>query len=322
MAFLSLKFYGPKTRLDKFIREQVGDVSRNQLKKAITSGLVSVNGSIEKTPHRFLKTGDTVEMERGIQISKTKELEPVVGELEVLYEDSDLLAVNKPAGLVVHPAAGNKTGTLINILIHMRPELKEVVIDKESPVSNQRLGLIHRLDKETSGVILIAKNLKTLSHLAKQIKNRQVTKTYQTLLWGNLEEGRLVNKPLARHLHDRKRMVVKPSGRESITYFKPLEYFLSDSEEITYCQAEPYTGRTHQIRVHALAINHPVLGDSTYFNKQSLLLSKSLSLPRQMLHAGAITFLLPTSKKEITVTAPLPEDFKNVLKRLKKEGRK
>jgi 23S rRNA pseudouridine1911/1915/1917 synthase len=286
----------PGVRLDKFISGQVPALSRTQAQKLIEDGYVTVDDRIEKASYK-LRVGDRVlvKMPPPTPIHLTPENIPV----PILYEDEDILVVDKPAGLTVHPATGHQSHTLVNaILSHLA-----IVSD-----STQRPGIVHRLDKDTSGVMVIARNLKAHENLAMQFKQHTVIKVYLTLVRGYLtpKEG-VIEAPIGRDSSDRKKMAVAGDsrGRRALTRYKVIRYL----ENYTFLEVMPQTGRTHQIRVHFAAIGHPVIGDATYG-------VKSPFLHRQFLHAHKLGFNLPSTGKYIEFTSPLPEDLEKALKEI------
>ena len=251
---------------------------------------------------KILKTGDVLTV---TEEEKTLNAEPEELPLEVIYEDDDLAVVNKRQGMSVHPGAGNKSGTLVNALLYRFGKLS-------AAGGEIRPGIVHRLDKDTSGVLLVAKNDKAHLSLSNQLSRREVKKKYLAVLEGNVksDEGE-IRTYMGRSPRDRKKMAVLPQGKEAITFYKVLQRFRSN------CFAEFYikTGRTHQIRVHAQYIGHPVVGDKTYgYSKQKF------SLNGQLLHAAQITFKHPSTGEELTFMAPLPDYFKEVLTKLEREG--
>lgn len=285
------------TRLDKFLTGRRPDLSRAFLQTLVADGMVEVNGKARKANYA-VKLSDTVTLE----IPPPAPTE-VVGEdipLDVLYEDEDVLVINKPAGMVVHPAAGHASGTVVNAVVSHAPEI--VTGNHERP------GIVHRLDRDTSGVMLIAKNDAALHELQRQFAEREVHKTYLALVNGRVKtpNGK-IDAPLTRDPDDRKRIAVAKgqNGRHAVTVFTVLEQV----ERYALLRVEPETGRTHQIRVHLAFLKHPVVGDAVYGKKKN-----ELGLERQFLHAWRITFMHPANRMPMTFVAPLPEDLKAGLK--------
>jgi 23S rRNA pseudouridine1911/1915/1917 synthase len=289
------------TRLDRYLAEVLGDrYSRSQVSLSIKSGDILVNDRTVKAGLR-LKTGDFV---RGRVATENSEQGPVPQEVdfEVLYEDELLIVVAKPPGLVVHPGSGNRDATLVNGLLHRYRELASVG-------DEQRPGIVHRLDKDTSGILLVARTLQAQNTLMSGFKNREVAKHYLALIHGvPLDDSGRVVAPIGRHRVNRQKMAVRQhGGKHAASNWKINKRYAA------HCLAEIdiETGRTHQIRVHMAYIGHPVAGDVLYGpNRQNDL------FPRQMLHAWRLRFNHPGSGREMEIEAPLPDDFKSVLDRL------
>ena len=307
-------------RLDKFLAESLPEISRSSLAKSIKDDLVQINGQAAK-PKTILKTSDHITLDLPeIENDTTPKADSEIT-LDLIYEDQDVIIVNKQPGLVVHPAAGHLGATLVNALLSYFPEIKEAVYDPENPVSLQRPGLVHRLDKDTSGAIMIARNARSLHSLSRQIQKRAVKKTYWALCagWPKEADGRITSY-LGRHPKDRKLItdVGEEKGKEAISIYKTLRFLKDEKgEKISLVEFNILTGRTHQIRVHAKDLGFPVLGDLAYGNKDSDQISKRLGVTRQMLHAKTLTFYLPGDDHASTFEAKLPEDFKSALEQLK-----
>lgn len=289
-------------RIDKTLPNLDKNLTRVMSQKLIEQGNVKVNGKNVKTSYK-LNENDKVEVE----IPEVKEvcIEAQDIPVEVLYEDNDIIVVNKPKGLVVHPANGNPDGTLVNALM-------KICKGTLSGIGGEiRPGIVHRLDKDTSGVLIVAKNDKAHLALCKQIKNREVKKTYLALTRGIIKENEAtINMPIGRSTTDRKKMAVVKTGKEAITHFKVLERF----KENTLLEINLETGRTHQIRVHLSQIGYPIVGDMVYSNGKN-----KFGVQGQMLHAWKIKFMHPITGKEMEIEAPLPPYFKDVLEKLKEE---
>ena len=289
-------------RIDKTLPNLDKNLTRVMSQKLIEQGNVKVNGKNVKTSYK-LNENDKVEVE----IPEVKEvcIEAQDIPVEVLYEDNDIIVVNKPKGLVVHPANGNPDGTLVNALM-------KICKGTLSGIGGEiRPGIVHRLDKDTSGVLIVAKNDKAHLALFKQIKNREVKKTYLALTRGIIKENEAtINMPIGRSTTDRKKMAVVKTGKEAITHFKVLERF----KENTLLEINLETGRTHQIRVHLSQIGYPIVGDMVYSNGKN-----KFGVQGQMLHAWKIKFMHPITGKEMEIEAPLPPYFKDVLEKLKEE---
>ena len=286
-------------RVDKYVAQQVPSLSRSRVKKLIDDGLLSVNGIVVRASHR-LEEGD----ELILRVPAVEEIQliPQHMPLRVVYEDDDLVVVDKTADLVVHPAPGHESGTLANALLARYPDL---------PVDDDgRPGIVHRLDKDTSGLILVAKNEPARRDLQSQFKAGQVDKVYLALVEGQVEpRSGIIDAPIGRDPRERKRMaVVRQGGRPSVTEYRVLEQF----GDFALLEVRPRTGRTHQVRVHLAFIRHPVVGDSVYgYRKQRL------SVKRQFLHAHRLGFSLPSSGQRTELASDLPADLGALLEELR-----
>jgi 23S rRNA pseudouridine1911/1915/1917 synthase len=318
-------------RLDKTLAALLGGtgaeaLSRSAIQRLIEQGQVTVNGQARPASHA-VKRGDTLVAHVPEAAPAHAEALPEQIPLDILYEDEDVIAVNKPAGMVVHPGAGNPAGTLANAILARVPGVAGV----GDPL---RPGVVHRLDKETSGVVLLAKNEAAYRALQAQFKARAVKKLYVALCVGDVQPPRaVINKPIARDPAHRQRMAVVVGGRESVTQYAVAEvYTVSETQflqalrsnaeigflEVTkgsaysYVRVRPATGRTHQIRVHMASIGFPIVGDALYGATRRDVLSRALA-PRQLLHASELAFELPSSGKAINLYAPMPEDMRRVI---------
>ena len=291
------------TRLDKFLAEQVTDLSRSAIRRLIDTAQVLVNGEPIKASHK-LKSGDLVVA--CVPQPETLEAGAEAIPLDIVYEDQALIVVNKPAGMVIHPAPGHQSGTLVNALLAHCPDLA-------SDAGDARPGIVHRLDRDTSGLILVAKNEQIRRALQRQFQARQVHKVYVALLDGHLEaaHGR-IEAPLGRDPRHRQRMAIVPGGREAITEYRLLASLAGDDYSLV--EAEPKTGRTHQIRVHFASIGHPVVGDTVYGRRRT-----PLPVPRQFLHAQRLGFTHPLTGQTLEFETPLPDDLAAVLRLLEQE---
>ena len=284
-------------RADKYISDNT-ELSRSFAEELLENGSCLVNGTKCKKNYR-VKAGDVVEIT--LPDMEEPEILPENIPLDIVYEDSDLLVVNKPKGMVVHPAAGHYSGTLVNALMyHCKDSLSGIngVI---------RPGIVHRIDKDTSGLLIVAKNYTAHNGLAEQIKVHSFTRRYEAVVLGGIKENGTVNAHIARHKTDRKKMAVAPDGREAITHYEVIENY----GKYTHLRLILETGRTHQIRVHMAYIGHPVAGDSVYGD------GKPKWLEGQCLHAREIGFIHPITGKELFFTSPLPEYFEKMLKNIK-----
>jgi len=283
----------PGERLDKYIAEQCR-ISRSYAQKLIEEGQVKVNSHPAKASHK-LNTGDKVIA--SIPPPTSISLAPEAIPLKVLYEDKDVIVIDKPAGLLVHPAAGQKSGTLVNAILARCPDLGEIK-------GSIRPGIVHRLDKDTSGLMMVAKNDAAHASLSRQIKQRSIKKGYIALVLGQLApECGAIEAPIGRHPKDRKRMAVVSGGREAKTEYRVIKYL----DDCTLLEVMPETGRTHQIRVHLSAIGHPVFGDHIYGKRSPI-------LERQFLHAHKLGFRLPSTGEFVEFTSELPPELQEVLK--------
>lgn len=304
---LRVEISQPQARLDKFLQKKFPNTSRGAFQRFIQDGDVRVDGKMVKTTHHP-RAGEEI-------IITWPEPEPAEAQpedipLEVLYEDDRLLVINKPAGIVVHPAAGHTRGTLVNALLHHCAGQLSGVGGVARP------GIVHRLDKDTSGCLVVAKNDAAHHALSAQFADRKTTKIYQALVCGQPAKERLTVKvPIARHPVHRKKMAIVERGRDSHTDFRVLEV-LRDSALV---EATLHTGRTHQIRVHLQHLGCPLVGDPVYGGRPARQIAQSTGYeaPRQMLHAAALGFTHPLSGKKIEVNAPLPADFADALNFLK-----
>ena len=281
-------------RLDKFVGDRCPELSRTHAQKLIAEGLITVNGNPAK-PSLKLNVADRVDIV--ILPEPPTRLTPEDIPLDIVYEDSDLLVVNKPAGLAVHPAPGHPSHTLVNAVLNYLPGLAE-------DDASARPGIVHRLDKDTSGLILVAKNRLAHENLSDQFKSRSVSKSYLVLVKGKLEpESGIIEADIGRDPRNRQRMAVVETGREARTKYGVVKYI----GKYTLLEISPETGRTHQIRVHLAAIGFPVIGDAVYG-------VTSPYLSRQFLHAHKIGFRLPSTSEYVEFSSPLPPDLEQALK--------
>ena len=292
----------PYKRLDVFLSEQMEEFTRSRLKKLIEDGQVIVNGQIQKKGGLALKTGDTLQIDVPDAIEYTVQAEDIP--IDIVYQDDDIAIVNKPKGMTVHIGSGVIKGTLVNALLYH--------LDKLSGIGGVlRPGIVHRIDKDTTGLLVIAKNDKAHVSLASQIATKTCKRKYYALLEGNVktDSGRIVT-DIGRHPTDRLKMAVLPDGKGkiAITDYTVLTHF---GTEFTFCEFSLQTGRTHQIRVHAKHLGCPVAGDGVYGFKKPKLPANG-----QLLHAHSLTLTHPTTGQELCFQAPLPENFKEVLKKL------
>ena len=298
-------------RLDQALAQLFPDYSRARLQQWVKAGQVSVDG-------KQLRTRDKVMGGELLQVEATTEVEvawqPQVIPLDVVYEDEDVLVINKPVGLVVHPGTGNPDGTLVNALLNHAPELNEV----------PRAGIIHRLDKATSGLLVVARNLKAQKHLVEMLQARIMKREYQAIACGVMVSGGTVDEPIGRHSVDRKRMAVVHNGKEAITHYRVIQRYRAH----THIRVNLETGRTHQIRVHMAFIRHPLIGDQVY--GQRLRIPKDSSeqmtkmmrdFKRQALHAAKLGLEHPSTGEQMEWEVPLPDDMIRLLEVLKEDAK-
>lgn len=287
-------------RIDRYLTEMLPEQSRSFFQKLIRDGFVIVNHIIVKVNYR-LKTGDVIEID--IPDAVPTEIVPENIPLDILYEDDDLLIVNKPKGMVVHPAVGHSTGTLVNaIMYHCQGNL--------SGINGEiRPGIVHRIDKDTTGSLIICKNDEAHRNIAEQIKEHSVTRRYVGVVAGTFsEESGTVEGAIGRHPNGRKRMTInEKNGKPAVTHYRVLQTLKGAS----FMEFELETGRTHQIRVHMASISHPLLGDTVYGNSKN-----PYKLQGQALHARTIGFIHPTTGEYIEVSAPIPEYMTELVRKL------
>ena len=287
-------------RIDKFLSAQMPDRSRSYIQKLIKDGLVEVNGKQVKTNY---KLGSEDEVKLQIPELEVPDILPEEIPLDILYEDTDLLVVNKPKGMVVHPAPGHYTGTLVNALMyHCRENLSGIN-------GVMRPGIVHRIDMDTTGSLLVCKNDRAHQILAEQLKDHSITRRYEAIVHGNLKEDTgTVNAPIGRHPTDRKKMAVtEKNSRNAVTHWEVIARYRG----YTHVRCKLETGRTHQIRVHLAWRNHPIVGDMVYGHKKP-----ELGLDTQCLHAAALDFIHPRTGQPVHVECELPEYFKKALLKL------
>lgn len=288
-------------RLDVCLKDLFPDHSRSFFSNLIARGLISVNGKSKKDSYK-VSAGDSI----SVVFPEVKEVDLQAQNipLDILYEDDDVLVVNKPKGMVVHPAPGHEDNTLVNaILYHCGNSLSGINGEK-------RPGIVHRIDRDTTGSLIICKNDKAHNAIAAQIKEHTVNRIYEGIIIGNLKNNEgTIDAPLARSKNDRKKVTIDPAGRRAVTHYRVLERF----GDYTYCEFRLETGRTHQIRVHMASIGHPLLGDPVYGPRKC-----PFKLEGQTLHAKTIGFIHPTTGQYVEVSAPLPEYFEKLLEKFRR----
>ena len=304
-------------RLDKYLAEEIELISRSKIKKSIIGNNVLVDGESVKPSFR-LSGGETIQVE--LFDPEPMELESQPISLDIIHEDDSIIVLNKPAGLVVHPGAGNRNGTLVNGLIHHFEQLSSLS-------GRSRPGIVHRLDKNTSGIMVVAKNDAAHANLSEQFSSRSVTKTYLSLVWGVPEmDERTIELSIVRHPKERTLFSVDEGGRSAMTTYRVLERF----EHLSLLALSPQTGRTHQLRVHLAAIGHPIFADESYGGGSrkakgflpdvSRVMTNLINkLARQALHALSLEFCHPSTGKSHSFIAPIPKDLATVLHALEPE---
>jgi len=291
-------------RLDVVVAELFPEYSRSRLKLWIQQGQVLINGQVAKPKTKV--AGDEELQLTAQSIESETECEAEDIPLNIVYQDESIIVINKPAGLVVHPAAGHYTGTLQNALLHF----------DESLAAIPRAGIVHRIDKDTTGLMVVARNLSSHKYLVDQIQQHEVVREYQAVVHGVMTGGGMVDQPIGRHPRDRIKMAVRENGREAITHYRLLERF----REHSHIKVQLETGRTHQIRVHMSYLRHPLVGDPVYAGRhrvppgaQPELLDYLQAFKRQALHAWKLTLIHPEHGEEVSFEAPLPDDMRQLI---------
>jgi len=297
-------------RLDAALASMLPDYSRSRLQQWIRDGHVLLDGKPVKP--RTKLAGDEI-LELNIQLDNHSEaLQPQDIPLDIVFEDEDIIVLNKPAGLVVHPAAGHADGTLANALLHFDTELACV----------PRAGIVHRLDKDTTGLMVVARNLRAHKHLVEELQQRTVKREYQAVVQGVITAGGTVDAPVGRHSRDRKRMCVREDGKPAMTYYRVITRF----RQHTHVQLKLESGRTHQIRVHMQHIRHPVIGDPVYGGRQRIppragseFIDCLRTFRRQALHAFRLSLVHPQSGKQLSWRLALPDDMQRLIAALEED---
>jgi 23S rRNA pseudouridine1911/1915/1917 synthase len=305
MAAISLEVAADQAgeRLDRYLSSVVPGQSRSQIQRLIEQGQVAVAGRTAKA-NLAVKAGDRITLDVPEPAPSTAVAEDIP--LTIVYEDPDLVVVDKPAGMVVHPAAGHDSGTLVNALLHRIKDLSGIG-------GELRPGIVHRLDKGTSGLMVVAKNDHAHESLSRQFAEREVEKEYGALVWGVVQAGRRIDLPIGRDPKDRQKMSARSRrARNAVTRITRARHYRG----VTLCQVAIHTGRTHQIRVHLSAIGHPIVGDATYGGHRTRVaadLRPVLTLERPFLHAHRLVFTQPTDGRRMEFESPLPQDLQAVL---------
>ncbi|WP_111498173.1 23S rRNA pseudouridine(1911/1915/1917) synthase RluD [Marinobacter bohaiensis] len=298
-------------RLDQAVAELMPEHSRSRIQGWIKDGNLTVNGRTRK-PRDKVMLGDVIAVDAEPEVQVAWEAESI--SLDIVYEDEHLLVINKPAGLVVHPAAGHAAGTLVNAVLHHAPEVDKL----------PRAGIVHRLDKDTSGLMVVARSLIAHTSLVDQLQERTMGREYDAVMVGTVTGGSVVDAPIGRHPTQRKKMAVVPDGKPAVTHYRLVERFPSH----THVRCKLESGRTHQIRVHMAHIRHPLVGDPVYGGRMQLpkgctpeLQDVLRGFQRQALHARRLTLMHPASGEEMTWEAPLPEDMTALVEALRAHAR-
>lgn len=291
-------------RLDVVLAELFPEYSRSRLKIWIDQGNVLVNGEVVRPKYKVV--GDEMLQLSAQSIESEQNCEAENIPLDIVYQDEAIIVINKPAGLIVHPAAGHYSGTLQNALLHF----------DESLVAVPRAGIVHRLDKDTTGLMVVARNLSSHKYLVNQIQKHEVTREYQAVIYGVLTGGGMVDQPIGRHPRDRIKMAVRENGREAVTHYRLLQRF----REHSHVRVLLETGRTHQIRVHMSYLRHPIVGDPVYAGRHRVpagarpeLIDYLQAFKRQALHAWKLSFIHPGSGEDVSYEAPLPDDMQQLI---------
>lgn len=309
-AVIDLRATAQKMRLDQYLAQHFPDISRARLQQAIKAGDILLNGKPAK-PKDHVFEGDKIYG----HVSITTETEALPEEiaLDIVYADQDIIVINKPAGLVVHPAVGNASGTLLNALLHHFPDNRHL----------PRAGIVHRLDKDTSGLMVVARSLRAHTSLVQQLQSHAMHRTYLALVHRYVTAGDTIDLPMGRHAKERVKMAVRTDGKEAVTHYRIEERF----GELTLLRVQLETGRTHQIRVHMAEIHHPLVGDPVYGNKtlvpkglDDTLRAQISAFPRQALHAVALSLQHPATLEHLTFSAPLPQDMTILLEALRQQN--
>tara|TARA_B110000259_G_scaffold151317_1_gene170961 strand:- start:228 stop:1208 length:981 start_codon:yes stop_codon:yes gene_type:complete len=302
-------------RIDAFITKKENLISRTRVKNLILQEKLRLNNEIINSPSKRVSIGDKINLE--IPEPKEASLKPYDFKLEIIYEDDDLLVINKPAGIIMHPGAGNYDQTIVNALIHYNKETLSTIGDELRP------GIVHRIDKDTSGLIVVAKNNETHENLSQQFSDHSITRVYQLLIWGKLRPSSgKIDTFITRSSKNRQMMEVSSSkGKRAITNYKTIEIFENDkTPTLSFVECRLETGRTHQIRVHMTHMGNSIMGDGKYKKKYKKLKNIDTSLEnliykldRQFLHAQTLGFVHPKTNEEMTFTSILPQELENIV---------
>lgn len=303
-AITSIPYSYAGQRVDFVLARLFPDYSRSKLGTWLKTGLITINQQTCK-PNTKVTGGETIELDLPVDTSTIADAAEDIP-LDILFEDEHMMVINKPPGLIVHPGAGIRNGTLLNALLHHHTALQDI----------PRAGIVHRLDKDTSGIMVVAKTLAAHTHLIRQMQERSIHRQYLALVYGHLIAGKTIETGFGRDPHNRLKMAVLPFGKPAITSFTVFKKY----PHLSLLQVQLHTGRTHQIRVHLTHINHPIVGDPIYRTRNMLKAGMSAELretlnafPRQALHAQTLSFQHPILNEPLTFTAPIPYDFQALL---------
>ena len=298
-------------RLDQVLADLFPEYSRSKLKTWIQDGNVAVNGEVITVPRHKMQMDEVVTVQAEMDVQVTSEAQDIA--LNIVYEDEHILVINKPADLVVHPGAGNPSGTVLNALLNHVPDIDKV----------PRAGIVHRLDKDTTGLMVVAKTIPAQTHLVDQLQRREMSREYEAVALGTMVAGGIVDAPIGRHATKRTHMAVREMGKPAVTHFRVIEKFRA----YTHLRLKLETGRTHQIRVHMAHIKHPLLGDQVYGGRPRLpkgaseaFIGALRGFQRQALHAAQLSLFHPETEEWMTWKAPLPQDMKDLLKAVKQDS--
>lgn len=297
-------------RLDQAIAELFADFSRSRLKEWLLAGKVQVNGEVVTKPRTRVMGGEEITLQAELEDEERWEAQDIP--LDIVYEDEDIIVINKPRDFVVHPGAGTPDGTVLNALLHHYPDIAEV----------PRAGIVHRLDKDTTGLMVVAKTVPAQTRLVRALQKRNITREYEAIAIGRMTAGGKVDKPIGRHSTKRTLMAVAPMGKPAVTHYRVAEHF----REHTRIRLRLETGRTHQIRVHMSYLQHPLLGDTAYGGRARIPTGASEELTemirgfdRQALHAVMLRFDHPVTGEELEFHAPVPDDMIEMTEALRKD---
>ena len=297
-------------RLDQVLADLFPEYSRSKLKTWIQDGNVAVNGEVITVPRHKMQMDELVTVQAEMDVQVPSEAQDIA--LNYVYEDAHILVINKPADLVVHPGAGNPSGTVLNALLNHCPEIDKV----------PRAGIVHRLDKDTTGLMVVAKTIPAQTHLVDQLQRREMSREYEAVALGTMVAGGIVDAPIGRHATKRTHMAVREMGKPAVTHFRVIEKFRA----YTHLRLKLETGRTHQIRVHMAHIKHPLLGAQVYGGRPRLpkgaseeFIAALRGFQRQALHAAQLSLFHPETEEWMTWKAPLPQDMQDLLKAVKKD---